>query len=146
MEFQIQGLNELVSKMNSLPLALGTQKNILARSARSSMEPVENRASELAPVYDGPIRMQKRHGRTYYLIPGKLAQGMMTTIAEQTATGVRAKTGPVRGAWYGVFEEFGTTWIPADSFLRRAFDEKLDEVVSIFGYSVAAAIEREMAA
>src|SRR5580765_5851803 len=105
-EFQIQGLNELVGKMNNLPLALGTQKNILARTARSAMEPVENRASDLAPVYEGPVRIQKRHGRMYYLIPGKLKQGMMTVISEQTATGVRAKTGPVAGAWYGLFEEF----------------------------------------
>jgi HK97 gp10 family phage protein len=78
------------------------------------------------------------------LIPGKLKQGMMTVIAEQTATGAVAKVGPVRGAFYGMFEEFGTARQPQQSFLRRAFDEKLDEAVAIIGYNIGLEIEKEM--
>lgn len=145
MSEEIQGLNGLVEKLNALPLALGTQKNIIARALRAGAEPIENRASELAPIYEGPIKVQKRRGKSFTLVPGKLKKTMMTVVADQTATGAVARIGPARGAFYGVFEEFGAYGKPGDSFLRRAYDEKLDEAVAIIGYKIGAEIEKELA-
>ncbi len=145
MDEEIRGLSALVDNLNTMPLKLGTQKNIIVRALRAGAEPIENRASQLAPVYEGPIKIQKRHGKTFTLVPGKLKQGMTTTVVDQTATGAVARIGPVKGAFYGSFDEFGDSRQPARPFLRPAFDEKLHEAVAIIGYVVGSEIEKAMA-
>ena len=124
----VQGLSELVDNLNTLPLKLGVQKNIIARSLRKGGEILAQRMSEIAPRDTG-----------------EYAEHFMVTIAEQTAAGATAKIGASREAWRGNFNEFGTVYIPPQPTLRPAFDEKLETVLLAIGMEMAAQIEKEMA-
>ncbi len=124
----IQGLSELIDNLNTLPLKLGVQKNIIARSLRKGGEVMRARMEETAPRDTG-----------------EYAEHFMVTIAEQTAEGATAKIGASREAWRGNFNEFGTVNIPPQPTLRPAFDEKLQDTLSAIGMEMAAQIEREMA-
>lgn len=140
----VTGLSDLVDRLNTLPLALGAQKNIIVRALRAGAVPIENRAHELAPVYQGLERFQMRRKKQYLLVPGQLRESMMTTVSDQTATGAVAKIGPGRPGFYGAFEEFGTDRQLAKPWLRPAFDEKLAEAVAIIGYTIGSEIEKEL--
>lgn len=140
----VTGLSDLVDNLNSLPLALGTQKNILARAGRQGGEPIRARAAELAPVYDGAARPQKRRGKTYMLVPGTLRESMSIVVADQSAVGVTVKIGPSRPGFYGGPLEWGGAHQAAEPFLRPAFDEKLDEAVAIIGFVLGSEIEKAL--
>lgn len=126
---EIEGLDELLGKMDGLPLVL--QKNLIARSLRKGAEPIRAGAEQLAP--DDPTT------------PGsRIKEGMMITVSDQTAEGATAKIGPSRKAFFGQFEEFGTSHQAAEPFLRPAFDEKQEEAIRLVGEDLAEGIEKEM--
>lgn len=129
MSEDVVGLDELLKKMDNLPLVL--QKTLIVRSLRKGAEPIRARAEELAP--DDPTT------------PGsRIKEGMMVTVTDQTADGAIAKIGPSRKAFFGQFEEYGTSRQAAEPFLRPAFDEQQDEAIRVLGEDLAEGIEREM--
>lgn len=144
-EEYVTGLSDLVDRLNQLPLALGTQKNIIARNLRLGSMVIRDEASRLAPVYDGFVRVQKRRGKAFTLVPGKLRDTMLVVVKDQTATGATAWIGVAAGAWYGSKEEFGTGRQAATPFLRPALDAKIDEAVAVIGYGIGSDIEKQMA-
>lgn len=128
----VQGLQQLVNNLGDLPLALGTQKNLIVRALRAGAEPIRARAEELAP--DDPTT------------PGsRIKEGMMITVSDQTADGAIAMVGPSRKGFVGQFAEFGTGRQAADPFLRPAFDEQQEEALGIVGEILAQGIEKELA-
>lgn len=126
-EVVIQGMQELLGKMDGLPLSL--QKIIVARTLRAAAEPIRARAQELAPIDE----TQAEH---------PLREEMMTVVSEQTATGATARIGSSRRGFYGTFQEFGTSRHAANPFLVPAFEEKIGEATQIAGEQLAGHIER----
>ena len=131
MSEDIHGLSQLVNNLNDLPLALGTQKNLIVRALRAGAEPIRARAAEMAP--DDPTTPWSR-----------IKENMMITVSDQTANGAVAKIGPSRKGFVGQFSEWGTSRQSAKPFLKPAYDEKLDEAVRIIGETLADGIEKEM--
>jgi HK97 gp10 family phage protein len=123
----IRGLSGLIDNLNSLPLKLGVQKNIIARSLRKGGEIMRQRMSEIAPRDTG-----------------KYAENFIVTVADQTATGARAKIGASRAAWRGNFNEFGTKHQKAEPTLRPAFDQTKEDVLRAIGEELAVQIEKEL--
>lgn len=122
----IQGLQDLLKKMDDLPLVL--KKTLIVRALRKGAEPIRAEAERRAP-WD----------------TGGLAESMMITVSDQTAEGAIAKIGPSRKEFHGGFNEFGTAHMAAQPFLRPAFDEMQAEALRILGEDLAEGIEREMA-
>ena len=123
---EVHGLDELMKKLDQLP-SLVSAKNAIARALRKGAEPIRVRAEELAPRDED-----------------QLAESMMITVTEQSATGAIAKIGPSRKGFHGHFQEFGTADHAAQPFLRPAFDEQQEEALRIVGENLAAEIERAM--
>src|SRR3990167_5019859 len=121
----VEGLDELLKSMDSL--ALSVQKNLIVRALRKGAEPIRARAEELAPRDEG-----------------QLAESMMITVSDQTATGATAKIGPSRTGFYGHIPEFGLANNPAQPFLRPAADEKMDEAVRLVGETLEAGIMKAL--
>ena|ERR1051325_3956375 len=126
----VEGLQELLTAMDGLPLAL--QKNLIVRALRKGAEPIREQAEALAP--DDPTT------------PGsRIKESMTTTVSDQTADGAIAKIGPSRKGFMGKFAEFGTAHQSAEPFLRPAYDEKIEEAVKLISENLAEGIEREWA-
>jgi HK97 gp10 family phage protein len=119
-EVRIRGLEGLLRRMESLPLKL--QKNIIARALRKGSVPIKEDAAQRAP--DDPETAGSR-----------ISESMMTVVADQTAKGAIAKTGPSQKGFFGKFAERGTRHQRKDPFLQPAFDAKrsvaLDEVARV---------------
>lgn len=127
----IHGLQDLLKSMDNLPLVM--QRTLIVRALRKGAEPIEERASQLAP--DDATT------------PGsRIRDNMMTTITDQTADGAIAKIGPSRKGFVGGFQEFGTAYHAAQPFLRPAFDEKQEEAIRIMGQELAEGIAKELSA
>jgi len=127
----VQGLSALVDNLNSLPLALGTQKNIIVRALRAGSQPCLELATANAP--NDPDTDGSR-----------IADNMGVVVSDQTATGAVARIGPKKWNYIGRFAEFGTKHQPAEPWLRPAFDATLDQAVQIIGDVVGTEIEKEM--
>lgn len=142
----VQGMSALVDNLNRMPLDLSIMKNIIVRCLRLGALPIQNRASELAPVYQGQTRIfQRRRGKVFRFVVGQVRDSMTTVVSDQTATGAVAKIGPAKVGFYGAFDEYGTAHQPARPWLRRAWDEKIDEAVAIIEYEMGRQIEKELA-
>lgn len=125
----VQGLQELLSKLDRLPLTLG--RTLIVRALRQGALPIQERAAQLAP--DDPET------------PGsRIEFNMMTTITDQTATGAIAKIGPSTKGFVGIFAEFGTAHQTGTPFLGPAFDDMKEEALKIIGEELAESIEREL--
>ena len=121
----VEGLDELLKKLDGLPLALS--KNIIVRALRKGAEPIRVEASERAPRGD-----DEPH----------LADNIITVISEQTATGATARIGPSKRGFYGLFQELGTSHHRSQPFLLPAYTTKVDEAVEIIGAELGDGIEK----
>lgn len=123
----IEGLDELLKKLDQLPLSAA--KLYIARALRKGAEPIREEAANRAPRGDGAPH---------------LADTMITVISEQTATGATARVGPSKRGFYGLFQEIGTSHHRAQPFLLPAYYAKVDEAVTIIGKELSESIEKEM--
>lgn len=64
--------------------------------------------------------------------------------AEWDSRTKRARVGPGREAYYGFFQEFGTSRHPAQPFLRPALDANRGEVLRIVGMKLKQTIESRL--
>lgn len=127
---EVQGLQDLLKKMDDLPLTMG--KTLIARALRAGAEPIRERAAELAP--DDPTTSGSR-----------IKLNVKTFVLDQTATGASAYITAKPWNYIGRFKEFGTAHESAQPWLRPAFDEKVATALDIIGKTLAESIEKEMA-
>ncbi len=121
----IQGLDELLKKLDALPYAVS--KLVVARALRKGAEPIRAEAEREAPF-----------------LSGRLQQEEVITVGEQTATEAIAKIGPSKKAFYGLFQELGTAHQTPQKFLEPAFEAKVSEATQLIGEELAAGIEKAM--
>lgn len=116
-EFSIAGMPEFLNALQKLDYT--KQKKVLMKAVKEGAEPIRIRAGELAPRGD----------------TGNLAESQMITAAGSGSdiNEVSVKIGPALDAFYGLFQEKGTQFAPAQSFLGPAFEEKLGEAQQTIG-------------
>lgn len=130
MSDEVIGLQDLINNLGKLPLALGTQKNILARAGRAGGEVILEAFKQKAPRSD-----EAPHA----------ADSGVVVVSDQTADGCIVKVGPSKKGFYLTFQEFGTAHHSAQPSLRPAFDEKQEEAKRVVGEVIGREIESEMA-
>ena len=122
----IEGLDELLKKLDQLPLTVA--RKLAVSALKKGAEPIRVEAGALAPRSDDPPH---------------LADTMITVISDATATGATARVGPSKKGFYGLFQELGTIYASKQPFLLPAYSAKLGEAVEIIGTELGEGIERE---
>ncbi len=122
----VEGLDELLKKLENLPLTIA--RKLIVRALRKGAEPIRVEAGERAPVGDDPPHLKDT---------------MITVVSEQTATGATARIGPSKAGFYGLFQELGTSHNAKQPFLLPAFEAKKSEAIKIIADELGRGIENE---
>lgn len=132
---KVEGLAQLEKQLKELSGELANKA--LKKASMAGAEVFRKEASLRAPV--GPDRTIK-HGKK----AGKLAKHLFESIFKKvfkekksvfdgfTSGTVWVKIGWRKKAFWGMFNEFGTSKMPAHPFMRVAFDTKRAEVIAKF--------------
>jgi HK97 gp10 family phage protein len=138
---KIEGLDKVVAALRALPPEMGSKGGGPIRGALFAAAKVFKEEARIrAPVGDdtpSPGRLRdniitvrgrnNRHG---------VAESYMVTVRTgrrgKGALGALARAYSNRDAWYWRFVEFGTNKMPAQPFLRPAFETKKHEALAVF--------------
>lgn len=103
------------------------QRQLLTQATRAGAEVIQIRAEALAPR------------RT-----GHLAESELIRIdsSQSNAAEVVAKIGPDKSAFYGLFQEFGTAFMPAQPFLNPALEQVGDKALEVSAEIIGKGLER----
>lgn len=115
MTMRVDGGKELAATLRALPTA--TSRNIRRDALEAAAEPMVAVARRLAPHEPGP--------------PDLRANIEFQHIKATTKTESRLTWGPLRGFYYGYYQEWGTTRHPAQPFMRPAFDQNRERSLAL---------------
>lgn len=129
--FRIEGLTELESKLADL-MALGKADSVarqtLVKAAKDAMEPVYQEVATTAPVGPGiPVHL-KDTVRLEARIPNQ--SDRKSTLVQQSDVAIAIVS--VKKSAVSLANEFGTSKMAAQPFLRKALATKVDQVVLNF--------------
>jgi HK97 gp10 family phage protein len=130
-EAKVTGFAELERAMRGLPKEL--EERVVRQMVAEGSKLVAREAAIHAPVAQEPhLAVNKR----YMVLPGTLQASIQTWRFKDPRATVMNKVGPrskFRGVdtFYWMFMEFGTRFIPARPFLRRAFDNNVHRVIAL---------------
>lgn len=136
LKFEIKGLRELDAGLAELPAAVRgkTLEAALMRAAK----PILDEARSRAPVRQGGA---KRIGKgSKGRLPGFLRASLRRARKRASDASATVQIGPHRRAFYGMFQEFGTSRQAARPFLRPAFDAKAQEALKLLRDALSAEI------
>ncbi len=108
---EIKGSKELKNALKKIPK--NATRRSLAKAAKAGAEPILRSAKRKAPVDTGRLR-----------------DSLRSTFAYQSSRAVRVQVAsnlkPEGGSWhsYDYYQEFGTSFHPAQPFMRPAVDEQ----------------------
>jgi HK97 gp10 family phage protein len=134
----LEGVAELTKQLNQLSSL--DEGRALRLAVKAGIKPALIRAQELIPVG----RVPHRTYRGLLVAPGFAKKSLRTistiNAAKNVASGI---LGVRKEAFYILqFVEFGTRFIPAQPFFRRAFLESRSECEEAFRAAIARAVER----
>jgi len=141
---QLHGLDALKNTLKDLPAVIG--EKVLRAALRAAAKPISNEAKARAPVLKEPDSRRK---------PGTVQKNIITRQSKQEKYGVyvgvkalkkkqilafRKANGIKKGKgannpddpYYWIFNEFGTSKMPAAPFLRPAFESRKYESLKKF--------------
>lgn len=75
---------------------------------------------------------------------GELAEGMTTRMKDSDLNSLHIDIGPSKDEFYGFFQEFGTAFMPAQPFLKPAFEAKQAQAQKAIEDGLKAAIEKAL--
>lgn len=134
-EFTITGFKELDKALAEMPKA--TERSVLRRVAKKALEPMLERAKQLAPVDEGTLRDS-------LVIGSRLTGRARKADKQEPREGVRLFMGTANRN--GVPREFGTVRSVATPFMRPTWDsmnrKALDVILSDLGEEVEKAAQR----
>lgn len=136
-EMKIEGLSELRKALLELPQEL--RKGPLRSAVSAGAKVVQDRARANAPVDSGTLR------RAIYRTRSK---SQSSAVQETAIVGIRfGKKYQKRkqDAWYWRFIEFGTSKLPANPFMRPAFDTTKTGQIQAIATRLAKGIARAAA-
>lgn len=91
------------------------RRKILTKAVKAGADVIREKAEQLAPRDTGQLA----------------ASELVKVIgADSNAAEVVARIGPTRSTFYGIFQEFGTAFHPAQPFLQPALDQSQAEALT----------------
>lgn len=148
---EVKGLKELSIALRALPRELASKGGGPLRSAIfQAAKVIRDEAIRRAPERTGNLkrnivaaRMRKtKQGTQGYFVEVRRKKRKYAATKANVRTGKAGKSYDVREAYYGMMVELGTEKMPAQPFLRPAFESKKLEAVAKFREAFAAAIQR----
>lgn len=107
-EMKVEGLDDLMARLNSLgeKIATRTENKALREGAEVLREGISKRAPRSKSNTD------------------HLADNIVMSGVKQAETGKHIEVGPDKKRFWGRFQEFGTTEMPAHPFMGPALEEE----------------------
>ena len=141
-DVEIIGLQELDAQIAKIVDTVTAKSLRKASSAGGEVFRKQVRAN-------APVRQEEGlKGNSFHKVRGKTVIGrpkgyLKKHIGKQVKMNYVEKScevyvGPMRSAFYGNFDELGTSHQSAHPFMRPAFDAKKEEVVTVFGETLTA--------
>jgi len=132
-DFKIEGAKELDKVLKELPEAAAKSqlKAALKKSAKSIVADARSRA------WRSKGGAEKGEGKT-----GSMADSIKPFVMTNTAVPAAIAIGPDAAHWYGVFQEYGTPWRPAEPFMRPAWDTNKRAALAAFAKNMWYVLER----
>lgn len=125
----VDGLRGLDRALRELPETVRRDR-VVQRALRRAARPIAERAAELAPVDRRPDR------------DDVVLRDSMLIRGQTRGDTVTVRVGPARDAWYGIVQEHGSADVPAQPFLRPAWDAARGGLVAGIGRDIWAGIRR----
>lgn len=136
-KIHVEGLSELEKALQEIPRATGG--NVLKRAIVKPAQMFADHARELAPKESGKLKQEIKVSKPKVISAGKAAfaaamrEGATRAEAGHAARAANAaaggagrhavvSVGPTKGAFHGLFQEFGTARHGPKSFMRPAWD------------------------
>ena len=152
MQIKVEGLAELAKALKALPPEIaGKNGGPLRRAIGHAAVVIRDDARRRAPVDTGNLRdniiaVRKRkspQGTEGYFVEVRRKRRKYANTRANRRKGRVGKTYENLGeAYYGMFVELGTAKMPAQPFLRPAFESKKTEAVETFRVELAKGIEQ----
>ena len=152
MQIKVEGLAELAKALKALPAEIaGKNGGPLRRAIGRAAVVIRDDARRRAPVDTGNLRdniiaVRKRkspQGTEGYFVEVRRKRRKYANTRANRRKGRVGKTYENLGeAYYGMFVELGTAKMPAQPFLRPAFESKKTEAVETFRVELAKGIEQ----
>lgn len=117
MSIEINGLKEIIDKLNSLPEKL--ENKVIRAAIRQGANVIKDKVKSYVPVDTGDLKKSIKVTGTRYQ-KGKIAFVVRPTPNKKKKVSV----------YYAKFVENGTSKMAAKPFLRPAFDEAGDDVLN----------------
>lgn len=135
-KIQVQGLKELQVAMRDLPRKL--QRSTIQKALRAAALPMRDDARSRVPVNTGAVRRQIVVQRSR-LFTGK--NGIFGVVLRVRAINKRMRAKGVADPFYWKFLEFGTSKMPAQPFMRPAFEGNKQRALDVLTSSIRTGIE-----
>lgn len=152
MQIKIEGLAELAKRLRELPSELsGKNGGPLRKAIGRASVVIRDEARRLAPVDTGNLRdniiaVRKRKSpqgnEGYFIEVRRKRRKYANTRANRRKQRAGMTYESMGEAYYGMFIELGTAKMPAQPFLRPAFESKKVEAVEVFRAEFAKAIAK----
>jgi HK97 gp10 family phage protein len=149
-QIRVEGLAELSRRLRELPDAIaGKGGGPLRYAIFQAAKVIKDQAIANAPEDTGLLKKnivtarQRKNprGREGYFIEVRRKRRHYANTRANVRKGKVGKTYDVRDAYYGMMIEFGTQNMPAQPFMRPAFESKKEQAAMQFRESFAKAIE-----
>ena len=145
---RIDGAKELEAVLKQLPDYIA--KNVVRQALRKAAVPILEEARRTAPVgteSKGRTRLRTtKKGKVTVANYGKLRGELkIITVPDSKTQASAAVAVTVGKAYWGVFQEFGTSRMPNPrhkGWFRRAFDSKARAALDVLGKELGAGIEK----
>lgn len=118
MSVEIKGLEELIKKLTSIPNKL--EKKVIRSAVRQGANVIKSKAQEYVPVDKGELKKSIKVSGARSK-PGVIAFRIRPVGSKKKGISV----------FYGRFQEFGTSKMAAQPFMRPAYDEAGDDVINV---------------
>ena len=139
----------VTKNLNKLPTII--QEKVVTRATRAGAKVISKEAKRLAPVDSGTLKISigvakakkkdtdHNHVKFYVIAKSKVKKTIRATV-----DGKSSKLKTTAYAYHAHFQEFGTSTMVAQPFMRPAVDHKLTDSVNAFKNSMSKNIEREL--
>lgn len=140
----VVGLQELGAKLDKM--FKDTAKKAIRKAIAPAAEVYRREIRAKAPVRQevGATGFRKTGKGKKNRQPGYLKAHIGRTIKANSDGSLSAFVGPTKSAFYGRFQEYGTSHQPARPFMRPVFDSKTEEAEKVFAETLKTEIEKEL--
>lgn len=152
---KVTGLDETVKALRALPSEFSGRNGGPVRGALfAATSPMRDEAVRLAPEDTGNLKrnimiVRDRNPRSSnaaerYMIAIRVGRRSNRVKRAYRLGRINSKLRALTGtdAWYGIFKEFGTAKMPAEPFLRPAFEARKMQALSVFSVELRKSVNR----